>query len=174
MCSKLYTFCLVYIMVADYHESPWKKALFTKLIACVIVWMGCSWMWQCQVRGLSQLILFNGNWLWLLIYYIIWYGKWRSPTNCWPPVWRPCYNRCIKFILKQYYHSVKMIYDLWLWFIMKFKECSCRLSYNLHMSVSDYPWFDPLRLNMCAKCFAQLFCLSKEICVPKMVHVDLV
>ncbi len=30
MCSKLYTFCLVFIMVADCQEGPRKIALFTK------------------------------------------------------------------------------------------------------------------------------------------------
>ncbi len=29
MCSTLYTFCLVFIIVADCQEGPWKKALFT-------------------------------------------------------------------------------------------------------------------------------------------------
>ncbi len=29
-CSKLYTFCLVFIMVADCQEGPQKKGLFTK------------------------------------------------------------------------------------------------------------------------------------------------
>ncbi len=37
MCSKLYTFCLVFIMLADCQEGPWKKALFTKNV--LIVWM---------------------------------------------------------------------------------------------------------------------------------------
>ncbi len=27
MCSKLYSFCLVFIMVPDFQEGPWKKAL---------------------------------------------------------------------------------------------------------------------------------------------------
>ncbi len=51
---------------------------------------------------------------------------------------------------------------------------SCRLGYNPHMDVSDYPWSYPLRLKKYAWFFAYFFCLSKELCVSNMMHLGLI
>ncbi len=44
MCSKVYSFCLVFIMVADCQEGPWKRALLIVwMVLFMSVTMKCVW-----------------------------------------------------------------------------------------------------------------------------------